>query len=119
MANYAFTTGKALPQAENGQRFERCNFARLQPHTKIFEGITGLRFFECNLTNCDLPPDAVIEGTDCHGHIEYCGHVHPKWIEKGVPDCAENCAHVTSTDVIKVGGVTVETVYHHSDKVVA
>ena len=118
MANYAFTTGKALPTATNGQTFEMCNFNQLAPHTAIFAGVTGLTFHNCNLINCDVPTDATVISCK-QSQIEYCGNVHKKWVEKGVANCIENCAHVTSTDQIQVGGVTVATVYHHADKVVA
>lgn len=118
MANYAFTTGKPLPEAQSGQTFEMCNFTRLAPHTKIFNGVSGLTFRNCNLINCDVPADATV--IDCNrGQVEYCGNVHKKWIEKGVANCAENCTHVTGTDIIQVGGVTAATVYYHADKAVA
>lgn len=117
--NYAWTTGKALPEAANGQVFEQCNFTRKVPHTKIFEGVTGLVFRSCNLTNCDIPADATVEIVKHPGHIEYCGNVNPKLVERGILEtCALNCSHVVGTDLIQVGGVTVETVYHYSNKVV-
>lgn len=117
MPNYAFTTGRELPKAENGQVFERLNFTRKSPHTKIFEGITGLTFRGCNLTNCDVPADAKV--IDClRSHIDFCTNVHPDWVEKGIAACIVNCSHVIGNDVIQVAGTTVETVYHYADKAV-
>jgi hypothetical protein len=47
-----------LPQFEDGDIFEWCNFSQAEPHTRIGEGATGLTFTHCNLNNCDVPPDA-------------------------------------------------------------
>lgn len=118
MPNFAWTTGKALPAAVNGQTFERYNFAQKVAHTSIFAGVTGLTFRGCNLTNCDVPAGSVV--VDCNvGQMEYCANANPALVERGLLAAeAENCTHVTGTDVIQVTGVTVETVYHYSDKVV-
>jgi len=119
MANYAWTTGNALPSSENGQIFENCNFHQKAPHTAIFSGVTGLIFRDCNLINCDLPADAVTVrcGTD---HYEYCANANPKLVERGLLTAEpENCSHVTGSDTIQVAGVTVETVYYYANKKVS
>jgi hypothetical protein len=118
MPNYAFTTGKAFPDAENGKVFVNTNFHQREPHTPIFVGKTGLTFRNCNLINCDVPADSVIEsGIRCH--IEYCSNLHPEWVAKGLSACEENCSHVTATDSITIDSVVVDTVYHYADRRVA
>ncbi len=111
MPNYAF---KDLPVAQNGDKFTMYNLTRLQPHTAIFAGVTGLTFDNCNLTNCDLPPDAVIIGGQPR-HREFCANLHPRWVAKGLPSEAENCPHVVDTDTITIDGEVVDTVYHYKD----
>lgn len=114
MPNFAFTRGLSLPTANNGDTFEYYNFMQAQPHTKIFEGVTGLTFRKCNLVNCDVPVDAIIE--DClHIHKNMCSHNHPRWVNKGLPECIENCSHVTEIDVITIDGMEVDTVHHRED----
>lgn len=114
MANYAFTRGLPLPTANNGDTFEGYNFMQAQPHTPIFAGVTGLVFRKCNLMNCDVPVDAVVD--DClRIHKSLCSHNHPKWVDKGLAECVENCNHVIEIDVIKIDGVEVDTVYHRED----
>jgi hypothetical protein len=116
MANYSFkTSGLPIP----GDRvIETCNFCQLVPHTAIYAGESSLTFRNCNLTNCDVPGDSVIDRC-LRVQVEFCSNLHPKWIEKGLATCTENCAHVTSTDIIQVGGVTVETIYTYEDKAVS
>lgn len=114
MPNYAFTRGLALPTINNGHKFEYCNFVQAQPHTKIFEGVTSLTFKKCNLMNCDVPPDAIVD--DClHIHKSLCSHNHPRWVKKGLAECVENCSHIIEIDIITIDGVEVDTVYHRKD----
>ena len=117
MANYSFGINP-LPEIENGHTFTGDNFLQRQPHTKIFEGKTGLRFINCNLTNCDIPADS-----ECIGcgpkHTSFCTNLNPYLIEIGFAPCAENCAHVTNTDSVTVDGVLVDTIYTYQNLVVA
>jgi len=114
MTNYAFTTDKSLPSAQNGQTFENCNFMQMAPNTTIFAGKTGLSFRKCNLVNCNVPADAQID--DClHIHKSFCSHLHEKWIDKGLSECAENCSHVIDTDEIIIDGMKIDTIYHYAD----
>jgi hypothetical protein len=110
--NYAF---KPLPLAQNGQKFVLMNFTRSAPHTGIFNGVTGLIFDRCLLINCDVPTDAVcLDCAPCHH--DYCSNLHPEWIVRGLGVCSENCSHVVSSDIIQVGGVTMDTIYSYEDK---
>jgi hypothetical protein len=116
MGNYSFkTTG--LPEPVNGV-VESHNLLQGKPHTKIYNGVSGLTFRKCNLTNCDLPVDAVVD--DCLiGHVSFCSHLHEKWAEKGLIDqCSENCEHISEIDTVTIDGVVVDTVYQYADKVV-
>jgi len=115
MTNYAFTAKNELPKAETGQVFEMLNFMQAVPNTEIFQGVEGLVFKKCNLVNCKLPEDAKVE--DClHIQKSFCSHVHPKWVEKGLPECSDNCEHLTDTDEITVDGELIDTVSHYEDK---
>lgn len=116
MPNYAFTRGLPLPTANNGDTFQGYNFMQALPHTPIFAGITGLTFRKCNLINCDVPNDAVIEG-GLHIHKSLCSNIHPRWVDKGLSAEPENCPHVVDTDTITIDGQIVDTVYHHEDTI--
>lgn len=98
MPNFAFTRGLELPTVQNGHTFELCNFTQRQPHTKIFEGITGLTFKKCNLTNCDLPPDAIVIDSP-NRHRSFCTNLRPELINKGILACIKNCSHVINVDI--------------------
>ena len=116
MPNYAFTFKTGLPSVNNGHVFEGCNLTQKDPHTKIYEGVTGLIFRKCNLMNCDVPADATIE--DClQIHKSFCSNLHPEWIDKGLVVCPENCSHVVDTDTITIDGLVVDTVYHYEDTI--
>jgi len=115
MANYSFNTGKPLSSAQPGQVFERCNFTQRLPHTPIFAGISGLIFRSCNLVNCEVPVDAVVE--DCLvSQIEFCPNLHPPW---DLPAESVNCSHVTDIEEIWVDGELVETLYQYEDRAVS
>jgi hypothetical protein len=117
MGNYSFkTTG--LPDPVNGI-VEGHNFTQGIPHTKIYKGMSGLTFKNCNILNCDVPVGSVIEYCNT-GHMEICSHLYPRWAEKGyISSCADDCSHRTIVDTITVDGVAVDTNYTYEDKVVA
>ena len=96
----------------NGDTLDRCNLSQLVPHTVVCSGITGLTFRGCNLVNCDVPGDAVVEHCNT-AQISRCAHLHPEWAD-ALPAEAENCPHVVDTDTIEPGGITV---YHREDTV--
>lgn len=117
MANYSLGINP-IPQVEDGHVFTGDNFLQMFPHTKILEGKARLKFINCNVTNCDLPPDAEVIGAS-RKHGSFCSHIHPKWIAKGLPECIENCEHVTSVDEVVIDGVALDRIYHYSDKAVS
>lgn len=115
MANYAFTTGKELQTVDDGHEFIEYNFAQEDPHTAIFSGITGLTFTRCNLMNCDVPGDAVLNSC-LNIQKSLCTNLHPNW---GIsPVCDENCSHVVDTDEVWIDGVLVDIIYHYEDTTV-
>jgi len=112
MANYAFMTNNPIPNVENGHVFTGDNFIQQYPDTEILVGKTGLKFINCNLTNCSLPSDAITEGAHPKQR-SFCSHVHSRW---GLTECIENCEHVIDTDEVIIDGVVVDTIYHYADK---
>ena len=50
-----------LPKCADGDTFEACNLQQPVAHTAIGAGVKGLVFRKCNLMNCDVPKDAVVE----------------------------------------------------------
>ena len=116
MGNYSFkTTG--LPEPVDGV-VEGYNFTQGVPHTKIYEGVNGLTFRNCNLLNCDVPEDAVVEGYTM-SYASFCSHLHPEWLSRGfIPECQENCTHVTRVDNVTVDGVVIDQNYTYEDKAV-
>jgi hypothetical protein len=71
---------------DNGDEFIACNFAQEIQNTAIFTGYSDLRFFDCNLTNVDLPADAECERCNT-SQVTYTGtieegceitEIHPK-----------------------------------------
>jgi hypothetical protein len=115
MSNYSFKPN-TIPLG-NDQTFTGDNFTQLVPHTKILEGYTGIVFNNCNLINCDLPVGA-IKNSGVNYHLSFCSNLHPRWIEKGLSQCVENCSHVVSVDNITIDGQVVGTYYYYEDKVV-
>lgn len=114
MSNYAFMTNNSLPDVPNGYIFVGDNFLQRNPNTVIFAGKTGLKFVNCNLINCDLPLDAIVEGTIVKQR-SFCSHVHTRW---GLDECAEECEHVVDTDKVVIDGIVVDIIYHYADKAV-
>jgi len=61
--------GQNRPALLPNTTYIRCNFAQAEPGTKIGEGVPGLRFVQCNLVNCVVPDDAVVERC-CTAQVE-------------------------------------------------
>ena len=114
MSNYAFMTNNPLPNIKDGHVFTGDNFIQKDPHTSIFTGKAGLKFINCNLTNCKLPEDSTTEGSHPKQR-SFCSHVHPRW---ELTECIENCEHVIDTDEIIIDGIVIDTIYNYADKAV-
>ena len=114
MANARF----GQPTFENGQEVREWNLTQLAPHTAIGVGVSGLRFVNCNLLNCDVPEDADV--VDCLTiQKSFCSHLHPEWVEHGLPECAEDCEHLTDTEEVWIDGELVETIRRYADGMVS
>lgn len=100
------------PKAENGDEFICCNFAQKFPYTKIFEGNSELIFRRCNLTNCDIPKDSVIDICQTR-QVEFCANLHTDF-DLDAED--ENCSHVIDYDDIIIDGVLIQRIYQYQDK---
>lgn len=117
MGNYSFKT-KDLPKPDEKGVVEGHNFTQGTPHTKIYEGMKGLTFRNCNLLNCDVPGDAIVKLCNT-GHMTFCSHIWKGWLDKGyISECATECDHVIVKDTITIDGIVVDTSYKYEDKVV-
>lgn len=93
---------------------ENCNLSQLQPNTSICVGIANLTFIGCNLANCSVPQDAIVD--DCLTiQKNRCSHLHPSW---DLVECIENCSHVIDIDKIWIDGILVDTIYHYEDTLI-
>ena len=104
------------PDFTNGDVVENCNLTQLQPGTLIGGGVAGLVFRYCNLVNCSVPGDAVVENCNT-SQIERCANLHPELLKRGLVPEDVNCPHVTDIDEIEIGGVVVDTIYTYKDNV--
>lgn len=102
----------------SGDVFVGCNLSQSNPHTKIFDGISGITFESCNLVNCDLPDNSIVNKC-LNIHKSMCSHIHQNRVESGEIDpCnVDNCEHVVDTDYVVIDGSTI-SIYHYDDKVV-
>jgi len=112
--NFSHTDPASKVTVENGDTFERCNISQLVPDTAICAGKTGLTFTSCNLVNCSVPGDAVVEHCNT-AQISRCAHLHPEW--DALPAEADDCPHVVDTDIIEGEGGSTLTIYHRKDTV--
>ena len=103
---------------EDGDIFMDCNFSQIVPHTKTFEGVSGLIFESCNLMNCDMPKDAVV--TKCLTvQKDLCSNRYPKRVAKGqMKACPENCEHVINSTEVTINDKVIMVQYEYADKVV-
>jgi len=107
MGNYSFKTA-GLPEPVNGI-VEGHNFTQGVPHTTIYEGQTGLTFRNCNLLNCDVPADSIIDSC-LRSQVSFCSHLHEPWLTVGyISACITSCSHLTVTDMVTIDGVAIDT----------
>ncbi len=93
-----------------GDVFEGCNFCQNVPQTKLFPGVTGLTFRNCNMQNCAPPPGAILEKSVVT-QVSRCAHLHPS---RGLT-CAVDCVHLVSTDTVTIDGTVVVTKRHYQN----
>jgi len=104
------------PTLAAGDHIDACNLTQLNPHTVIASEVTGLVFTDCNLINCALPPDAQINRCNT-AQISFCSHLHPDWIERGLPLCPEDCDHLIETTEVSIDGAVVAAERQYEDRV--
>jgi hypothetical protein len=97
----------------NGDTVVDANLSQLMPNTTILAGFSGLTFVKCNLTNCTVPGDSVIDQCN-ETQIDRCYHLHPDW---GLDVEVNNCAHVVKIDTITIDGNLISTEYHRKDTI--
>lgn len=117
----------------DGDVIEQCNINQAEPDTPICEGMTAgsetivdeetgeettvewgpLTFRNCNLVNCSLPEDAVIESCNT-ARVDRCYWLHPNW---GLEEEPEDCPHVVEVEEIYDGNTLIDTIYHREDTV--
>jgi hypothetical protein len=117
--NFSFEKISLLEeQLANGDIVEDCNLSQAVPGTQVCENFGQLTFRRCNLTNCAVPADSVIE--DCNTfQVSKCSHLHPGLLEKGfIEECPAECDHVVDTEEVRIDGELVAIIYHRKDKVV-
>ena len=107
--NFSFTD----PVIASGETINSGNFTQLFPNTEILVGV-DLVINGGNWTNVKPQPNWVINGGNW-SQISRCSHVSPKLVDRGLPVCADNCAHVVDTDEIWIDGVLIDTVYHYEE----
>lgn len=104
------------PPLEEGDTVQSGNFSQLLPHTPVAAGIANLTIKGGNWTNVQAKASWTIQGGTWR-HISFCSHLHPDWVQSGLPVCVDNCVHVIDTDTVTVDAQTI-TVYHYQNKVV-
>ena len=109
MANYSM--GRELPAIKDGHVFENDNFSQAVPGTEIFKGMSGLVFKKCNLVNCKVPADTMIE--DCNiSQVSRCSHLNPDF---SLPKCPKECRHMVAKEEIGKDGQVIDTIYSYKD----
>lgn len=104
------------PEFADGDTAEEANLSQIAPHTPICVGISGLTFIRCNLTNCDLPLDAIVDKCGRLIHLDMCAHVHPQLVELGFLAAEEpDCPHVVETHQVTIDGQLVSHTYEYAD----
>lgn len=112
--NFSGNRISELADIDNGEIIEKCNLTQFVPHTEILSGKTGLTFRDCNLINCDVPGDSIIERSN-NTQISFCYNLHPEGY--GLDPEPENCPHVVDTDELIVDSVIIDTIYTYKDTI--
>ena len=103
------------PELRDGQVVVGENLSQLMPGTPIGQGVKGLTFIGCNLTNCIVPDDAKVERCNTT-QVSFCSHLHPELVALGLPECGEDCEHVTGVVEVTLPGGEVLTSYEYEDR---
>lgn len=108
--NYSF---KDPTDIKEGAVITTGNFTQMYPNTEIMKDLT-LIILGGNFTNVKKQDNWIIKGGNWT-QIDRCSHLHPEFIDFGLPECETECKHLVDKDTIKVDGIVVETIYHYQD----
>jgi len=109
MANYSFQD----PALLKGSVVDSGNFTQAVPNTEIMTDKT-LTINGGNFTNVKKQPEWKINGGNWT-QIDFCSHLHPEFVGKGLPECGTECKHLDTKDEIEVDNVIVDTIYTYKD----
>jgi hypothetical protein len=110
MANYSFQD----PDLPDGSVINSGNFTQLLPNTEVMVGKT-LTINGGNFTNVKRQPEWTV--TDGNWtQVDFCSHLHTNLLDKGLAECAIECRHMDSKDVVEIDGMQIDTIYTYSDK---
>jgi len=104
------------PPCQDGDEFVSCNLSQYVPASDIFAGRTGMTFRRCNLVNVLIPDGCTVESCNTT-QVSRCSWLHPEWVERGLPECQEDCSHVVEVTEITVDDVVVATDRRREDTV--
>ncbi len=94
--NYSFQD----PPFKDGDTVTGGNYRMFVPETEICKGVKNLTITGGNFTNIKPQPTwTVTGGRWCQ--ISRCSHLHPEWVELGLPECPANCEHRTAEKVVR------------------
>ena len=111
MANYSFTDpGDAVP---DGSVIDSGNFSQLVPGTAIMVGKT-LTINGGNFTNVVIQPGWTVNGGNWT-QIDRCSHIHPNYVQFGLPECPLECPHMAGKNEIIIDDVLIDTIYTYED----
>lgn len=102
-------------EVSNGDVFINCNLIQINPYTPIFLGRNNLSFVGCNMINCSLPVDSIIENCNI-AQIDRCTNKRDDLLIYKEA-CEERCIHVVDTDEIWIDGVLLDLIYYYKDTV--
>ena len=109
MANYAFEK----PDLKDETVINSGNFSQIKPGTEIMVG-KKITINGGNFSNVKKQPEWKINGGNWT-QIDFCSHLHPEFVGKGLPECGTECKHLDTKDEIEVDNVIVDTIYTYKD----
>ena len=80
------------PPFQDGDVVSSGNYSQLVPGTEICHKVKELTITGGNFTNCKPRPTWDIQGGNW-SQVSFCSHLHPKLVERGLPQCADDCEH--------------------------
>ena len=103
------------PDLDPNDVLEGVNLSQISPNTVIGEGVEGLVFKNCNLTNCNA--NGIVVGGN-KSQVSFCSHLHKEWVFE--ESCKKICEHVTShvKELVIDGACVAKDIINYQDKVI-